>query len=180
MSKSYSYRWASFWRLCSLVIIFAAVLSTSVTANELTERQQELQSLKFSMLRQISYCAKLSELLTEQSLSLKTFSLLIEGLKKSEATLTQKLLALEQQLMVSKDSTTSLRLELIALEILLEQSTQKHEELLISWNAYRDEMRAQVREIQGERDRARAWVKRFIWVIVGALGGSFALGAAVF
>ena len=167
------------WRLCLLVILFGAVLSAGVTANELSERRQELQSLKLSMLRQISYCAKLSELLTEQSLSLKTFSILIDDLKRSEESLTQRSLALERQLTASKDSTANLQVELTALRILLEQSKQKHEELWQSWNDYRQEMQSQVNELQGERDRARAWIRRLAWVIVAALGGGFALGAVV-
>ncbi len=166
----------SSWRLAWLAALFAVVLSGAATANEQPSWKNELSNMKACMLRQISYIAKLSELLKNRDLSLETYERLIAELERSQPSFEKKISDLLQQLASSEIYTANLQKEVDELASLYEQLVEKHEELLTAWNDYKQEAESQISELQEERDRARKWIPRIgltALILGGILGALF-------
>ena len=168
------------WRLSSLVILFAVVLSAGVTANEPSVWQREIETLKTNLLYSLECFNEISRLASEQSTKHDEALLLLAEQKKLLDSSQKRIDYLLSQIATSQDFSVALLKELAALQDLQNQAQQQSEKVSAAYAAYRKEAEKQIREIQGERDRARAWIHRLAWVIVAALGGGFALGAWVF
>ena len=123
-----------FFSSCLLLFLLTAAVCG---AAELDWNEQ-LQNLKTSLLKNLSYTAKLAQLLNKQKLSLGTSEQLIADLRKSSESLKLRLSALELQLEISNDSTLNLQQELAKLSRIHAQLTVKHAEVWRSWTSFRE------------------------------------------
>ena len=125
--------------------------------------KSELESLKRLLLSQIVYAEKLVALSEKQKARLADYEMLLEEQGQILMSSNERIESLSAQLTVSNKSAETLRKELENLGILHARLRTEHEELLRSWNGYKQESQKQIDQLRAERDRWARWRTAF-WI----------------
>ena len=142
--------------------------------------KSELESLKRLLLSQIVYAEKLVALSEKQKARLADYEMLLEEQGQILMSSNERIESLSAQLTVSNKSAETLRKELENLGFLHARLKAQHEELLRSWNDYKQESQTQIDQLRAERDRWARWRTAFWIAAPAALALGLFLGALVF
>jgi len=133
------------------------------TPNEPPDWNSELESLRQLLLSQIAYAEKLIEFSEKQKARLADYEALLEEQRQILMDSDERIASLSSQLTVSNRSTETLQKELENLGVLHARLRTEHEELLRSWNGYKQESQKQIDQLRAERDRWARWRTAF-WI----------------
>ncbi len=138
---------------------------------------EELETLKEILHRQIDYAKSLRAELATRKISQDDYEKALQQLRESLQASERRIAGLETRLASSIESEKNLRRELEGLRRLLEELKKEHEKASSSLTAFKAEAEKQIREAREERDREAS--KKSMWQIVSVVLAVLAAVAAI-